>query len=76
MPPPSCQEDDAPLSSPTQRLRARVVFRIAHTTTALCPMFFSQQVSEDNIMQVWLMAENIYNDQEIDVSEAELEGSQ
>jgi len=33
-------------------------------------------VSEDNIMQVWLMAENIYNDQEIDVSEAELEGSQ
>ena len=39
-------------------------------------MFFSHQVSEDNIMQVWLMAENIYNDQEIDVSEAELEGSQ
>lgn len=34
------------------------------------------QVSEDNIMQVWLMAENIYNDQEIDVSEDALETSQ
>ena len=30
-------------------------------------------VSEDNIMQVWQMAENIYNDQEIPVSKGELE---
>ncbi len=30
-------------------------------------------VSEDNIMQVWQMAENIYNDQEIDVPPSELE---
>ena len=31
-------------------------------------------VSEDNIMQVWLMAENIYNDQEVEVAASELEG--
>eukprot|EP00035_Acanthoeca_spectabilis_P000938 m.76391 g.76391 ORF g.76391 m.76391 type:complete len:430 (+) comp10522_c0_seq1:81-1370(+) len=30
-------------------------------------------VSEDNILQVWQMAENIYNDKEVDVPEAELE---
>ena len=30
-------------------------------------------VSEDNIMQVWQMAENIYNDEEPDVSTADLE---
>eukprot|EP00053_Salpingoeca_punica_P007050 m.65234 g.65234 ORF g.65234 m.65234 type:complete len:430 (+) comp13976_c0_seq2:116-1405(+) len=30
-------------------------------------------VSEDNIMQVWQMAENIYNDQEVDVPAGELE---
>uniref|UniRef100_A0A7M4FU69 RB binding protein 7, chromatin remodeling factor n=1 Tax=Crocodylus porosus TaxID=8502 RepID=A0A7M4FU69_CROPO len=31
-------------------------------------------VSEDNIMQVWQMAENIYNDEETDIAAAELEG--
>ena len=30
-------------------------------------------VSEDNIMQVWQMAENIYNDEEPEMNEAELE---
>lgn len=30
-------------------------------------------VSEDNIMQVWQMAENIYNDQELEVPPSELE---
>jgi len=33
-------------------------------------------VSEDNIMQVWQMAENIYNDEEIDTPAAELEPRQ
>lgn len=32
-------------------------------------------VSEDNIMQVWQMAENIYNDEENDVNANELEGN-
>ncbi|XP_033705920.1 histone-binding protein RBBP7 isoform X1 [Tursiops truncatus] len=31
-------------------------------------------VSEDNIMQIWQMAENIYNDEESDVTTSELEG--
>ncbi|OXB80348.1 UNVERIFIED_CONTAM: hypothetical protein H355_012781 [Colinus virginianus] len=31
-------------------------------------------VSEDNIMQIWQMAENIYNDEEPDIAAAELEG--
>ncbi|KAF0286927.1 Histone-binding protein RBBP7 [Amphibalanus amphitrite] len=31
-------------------------------------------VSEDNIMQVWQMAENIYNDEESDAQPSELEG--
>ncbi|XP_012585773.1 PREDICTED: histone-binding protein RBBP7 isoform X1 [Condylura cristata] len=31
-------------------------------------------VSEDNIMQIWQMAENIYNDEESDVTPSELEG--
>uniref|UniRef100_A0A8C0TZR2 Histone-binding protein RBBP7-like n=1 Tax=Cyanistes caeruleus TaxID=156563 RepID=A0A8C0TZR2_CYACU len=30
-------------------------------------------VSEDNIMQIWQMAENIYNDEEPDITAAELE---
>lgn len=30
-------------------------------------------VSEDNIMQVWEMAENIYSDKEVDVPAAQLE---
>ena len=30
-------------------------------------------VSEDNIMQVWQMAENIYNDEEPETSASELE---
>merc|ERR1712043_98154 len=30
-------------------------------------------VSEDNIMQVWQMAENIYNDEEIDTPASEVE---
>ena len=30
-------------------------------------------VSEDNIMQVWQMAENIYNDEEVDTPESEVE---
>jgi WD40 repeat protein len=30
-------------------------------------------VSEDNILQVWKMAQNIYDDQEVDVPEADLE---
>ncbi|KAK2186759.1 hypothetical protein NP493_190g06006 [Ridgeia piscesae] len=33
-------------------------------------------VSEDNIMQVWQMAENIYNDEEPDTPAAELESAQ
>lgn len=32
-------------------------------------------VSEDNIMQVWQMAENIYNDEEGDINPNELEGN-
>jgi hypothetical protein len=32
-------------------------------------------VSEDNIMQVWQMAENIYNDEEGDVHPNELENN-
>ena len=32
-------------------------------------------VSEDNIMQVWQMAENIYNDEEGEVNPNELEGN-
>ncbi|XP_064008160.1 histone-binding protein RBBP7 isoform X2 [Pogoniulus pusillus] len=31
-------------------------------------------VSEDNIMQTWQMAENIYNDEDPDIAAAELEG--
>ncbi|KAL1790643.1 histone-binding protein RBBP7 [Sigmodon hispidus] len=31
-------------------------------------------VSEDNIMQIWQMAESIYNDEESDVTTSELEG--
>ncbi|XP_012887563.1 PREDICTED: histone-binding protein RBBP7 [Dipodomys ordii] len=31
-------------------------------------------VSEDNIMQIWQMAENIYNDEEADVTTSELQG--
>uniref|UniRef100_F7A4Z7 RB binding protein 7, chromatin remodeling factor n=2 Tax=Ornithorhynchus anatinus TaxID=9258 RepID=F7A4Z7_ORNAN len=31
-------------------------------------------VSEDNIMQIWQMAENIYNDEEPDIAASELEG--
>ena len=31
-------------------------------------------VSEDNITQIWQMAENIYNDEESDVTTSELEG--
>ena len=30
-------------------------------------------VSEDNIMQVWQMAENIYNDEEVDTPASEVE---
>ncbi|XP_062344034.1 LOW QUALITY PROTEIN: histone-binding protein RBBP7 [Cinclus cinclus] len=30
-------------------------------------------VSEDNIMQIWQVAENIYNDEELDITAAELE---
>ena len=30
-------------------------------------------VSEDNIMQVWQMAENIYNDQELEVAATDME---
>jgi len=30
-------------------------------------------VSEDNILQVWKMAQNIYNDEEVDVQESDLE---
>ena len=33
-------------------------------------------VSEDNIMQVWQMAENIYNDEEVDAPAGENEASQ
>ena len=32
-------------------------------------------VSEDNIMQVWQMAENIYNDEEVDTPASEVEAS-
>eukprot|EP00040_Diaphanoeca_grandis_P031540 m.188707 g.188707 ORF g.188707 m.188707 type:complete len:428 (+) comp32355_c0_seq1:224-1507(+) len=32
-------------------------------------------VSEDNIIQVWQMAENIYNDEDVDVAEKDLERS-
>jgi WD40 repeat protein len=31
-------------------------------------------VSEDNIMHIWQMAENIYNDEESDVTTSELQG--
>ena len=30
-------------------------------------------MSEDNIMQVWQMAENIYNDEEVDTAASEVE---
>lgn len=32
-------------------------------------------VSEDNILQVWKMAQNIYNDEEVDIPESELDKS-
>ena len=49
-----------------KKMRVKIIF-LYSWQQVIC------SVSEDNIMQVWQMAENIYNDEEVDTAASEVE---